>query len=485
MNKIKNFFIWCSGASVEITNKCDDKEKTKYTNIGIVVFAVALLSSLSSTYFLSFAFNTITTAFTWVYFPVGIIWSLIILSLNRAFVSTINKNDGLFKQILKAIPIFFLTITIGIIVATPIEFKIFEKEINQIVYDEAKEIVKENIEENFDKEIIYWNTKIEDAETSYLDYKQMYEDEVEGRKSGIPGKGTRATEYMNNELKAKQQLDIYKDSLNSLNERIIEYYDSFDIDEEIKIYVAENVGVLKRVEILYDMGNIHTILTFLFILIETLPVLIKLMSPRGSYDDITLNEHTLYIEQAKSGLNNSLLTLNQDTIINEKKLEYELKAIEDQYNKDHTFNEREFQNKMDKAEIDFNNDLKIHNLRSTHEREQIEEDIKNTKPRIKRKVANNDDNSILEKYWRLKDTETVYYFDINKTKKSLQKPFYLFEDGKMTNGTWHFKIDGDLKYIIISINGDKITYLINDMSSDQLILELNNEKFIFVKTEYI
>ncbi len=73
---MKDFFIWCSGASVEIVKKCDDKEISKYTNIGIVVFCVAFLSIFSATYFLSFAFNTEGTNFVWLYLPIGIIWGL-------------------------------------------------------------------------------------------------------------------------------------------------------------------------------------------------------------------------------------------------------------------------------------------------------------------------------------------------------------------------------------------------------------------------
>ena len=124
---MRDFFIWCSGASVEIVKKCDDKEISKYTNIGIVVFCVAFLSIFSATYFLSFAFNTEGTNFVWLYLPIGIIWGFIILSLDRAIVSTISKNDTLNIQILKSIPRVALALMIGIVVATPLEFKIFEK----------------------------------------------------------------------------------------------------------------------------------------------------------------------------------------------------------------------------------------------------------------------------------------------------------------------------------------------------------------------
>lgn len=488
MNKIKNFFIWCSGASVEIVNKCDDKERTKYTNVGIIVLAVALLSTLSSTYFLSFAFNTISTAFSWIYFPVGIIWGFIILSLDRAIVSTINKNDKLITQIFKAIPRFLLALTIGIIVATPLEFKIFEKEINTIIYDEAKVIVKNNIEENFEKELTLWTNKVEETNKTYNEYKEMYLNEVEGRKSGIPGKGARANEYMKYELNTKILLEQYKDSLDKINEKIIEYQKSFDIEEEVYKYVAANIGILERVETLYGLGYIHTILTFLFVLIETLPVLIKLMSPKGSYDDITLNESKLYIEKAKTGLENTLLSLTQSSEIKAKEKEYQLKELDDKYNREKEFSDREFKNKMDKAEIDFNNELKLHELKSTYHRINEESKYKENSKNIKSLIKTSDDGEIRvnNKYWRLKENnDIIYYFDIEQDKKMLQKPLYYFHDGEIDLGKWHFKFDGNLRYIITSLNNKKHKLLIKELTSNTLQLKEDDKIMNFESVSYI
>jgi hypothetical protein len=57
--------------------------------------------------------------------------------LNGAIVSTISKNDHNI-QILKSIPRVALTLMIIIVVATPLEFKIFEKEVNNVIISEVE-----------------------------------------------------------------------------------------------------------------------------------------------------------------------------------------------------------------------------------------------------------------------------------------------------------------------------------------------------------
>ena len=204
---MKEFFIWCSGASVEIVKKCDDKEISKYTNIGIVVFCVAFLSIFSATYFLSFAFNTEGTNFVWLYLPIGIIWGFIILSLDRAIVSTISKNDSLNIQILKSIPRIALALMIGIVVATPLEFKIFEKEVNNEINATVSKKIETESARTIQNEI---NTKKEEVakrEKTKEDARINLKNEVEGKTGQGVGYGTYAKLYKEEFDKATQELN--------------------------------------------------------------------------------------------------------------------------------------------------------------------------------------------------------------------------------------------------------------------------------------
>lgn len=295
---MREFFIWCSGASLEIVKRCDDKEITKYSNIGIVVFCVAFLSVFSATYFLSFAFNTEGTGFMWEYLPIGVIWGFIILSLDRAIVSTISKNDSLYIQILKTIPRIALAFMIGIVVATPLEFKIFEKEVDNVINVKVEKIVKDNIEKDYNGRLSFWEQKVKETQSRYDKDKLMYQDEVDGKKSGIPGKGARANEYMRNELNSLLKLNVANDSLNLIRQTIVDVEQNINWDKEINNYKTKNIGVIERVKTLYSLGETHFAISVLFVLVELLPLLTKLMSNKGSYDQLIIDEEKSKLELA-------------------------------------------------------------------------------------------------------------------------------------------------------------------------------------------
>lgn len=299
---MRDFFIWCSGTSVEIVKKCDDKEVSKYSNIGIVVFCVAFLSIFSATYFLSFAFNTEGTNFMWIYFPIGLIWGFIILSLDRAIVSTISKSDSIKVQLFKAVPRITLAIMIGVVVATPLEFKIFEKEVNNVLDEKLDKIVKEDAKKKYQESLRFWQQKEKGSQVKYdIDHK-MYEDEVTGKKSGIPGKGPRANEYMNNELASLKELKNVQDSLNSIKQEMVKTDQNIDWKSVVENYKLKNIGVIERVKALYSLGGTHLAITLLFVLVELLPLLTKLMSNKGGYDRLILEEEKSKFEIANTKL---------------------------------------------------------------------------------------------------------------------------------------------------------------------------------------
>ena len=257
MKRLKNFFIWASGASVDIVNKCDDKEVTKYVNIGIVIISVALLGTFSFTTFITFAFGTNGLPFEWIYYPIGLIWGFILLSIDRAIVSTISKKDSWFRTTMKSIPRFALALMIGVVVSTPVEMYIFNKEINTQIDQYVEEIVTENISKDFDNQLIVLESKYETSKESYEKYHQMYEDEVNGRKSGIPGKGARANEYMRLELESLVQYNADKDSLENFKKNMADYIDAVNVDSLKVAYINENIGVEYRVQTLYNMSALH------------------------------------------------------------------------------------------------------------------------------------------------------------------------------------------------------------------------------------
>ena len=67
----------------------------------------------------------------------GAFWGLLIFNLDRYIVATIGKGDGTSKITKEewkiARPRLLMAILLGIVIATPLELKIFEKEIETVV----------------------------------------------------------------------------------------------------------------------------------------------------------------------------------------------------------------------------------------------------------------------------------------------------------------------------------------------------------------
>ena len=136
---LQRFFIFCSGADADILDQCSAGEKTKYAGIGATVFFTAVMAFIASGYALYTVFDNYFSA---IFF--GLIWGLLIFNLDRFIVSTIKKRDNFFDEFLQATPRLVLAVIIAIVIAKPLELKIFEKEINQILLEEKNEMTLQN-----------------------------------------------------------------------------------------------------------------------------------------------------------------------------------------------------------------------------------------------------------------------------------------------------------------------------------------------------
>jgi hypothetical protein len=128
---------------------------------------------------------------------------------------------------------------------------------------------------------------------------------------------------------------------NSIAEQVSSKKSNYEKDKLKAVDVARNsTDLLARLEALGDLkswGNpvwwASLVVTLLFVLLETAPVTVKLLSKRGPYDEVLDRiEYEIYIEQKKliSNLNDSInTTIKISTDKNSKKLNAELKANEE------------------------------------------------------------------------------------------------------------------------------------------------------------
>ena len=130
---ISEFFISCSGADKGILKDCPT-EKTKFVGIGATIFLTAVLACVSGSYFLTFVFSNKITGeidLEWYYLlGFGLLWGLLIFNLDRSIIVSIKKTGVWKEELNQAWLRIVLAVFIGVVIATPLELKLFEDEVN-------------------------------------------------------------------------------------------------------------------------------------------------------------------------------------------------------------------------------------------------------------------------------------------------------------------------------------------------------------------
>lgn len=330
-NPIKSFFLFCSGATGTILKmKGCEVEHNKYTGIGVTIFFTATLATLSGGYAMFTVFHNRTASFAF-----GLLWGLIIFNLDRFIVSSIRKkritaNAPAAKrsmtkdnELLKALPRLLLAVFISIVITRPIELKLFEAEIQgQITKDLTQERV--NLENGINAEyadVATLETEVEklrnrqiELETERNNRIKAAAGEVDGWSgSGRPGDGPIHKQRLADVQQAEAELKTFKESylpiIQAKDQQVTQRKTERDNRiKEAKVKIDNSGGLLKRLEALSSLMTAHLsvflasgFIILLFISLETAPILVKLFSSRGPYDDyLDAIEHEVYANQQKA-----------------------------------------------------------------------------------------------------------------------------------------------------------------------------------------
>jgi len=293
---LQRFFIFCSGADVDILEECSAGERTKYAGIGATVFFTAVMATIAGSFALFTVFDNL---FTSIFF--GIIWGMLIFNLDRFIVSTIKKRDSFFDELIQASPRILLAIIIAIVISKPLELKIFEKEINQVLLEEKNEMTLENQNqlalqytptiEALTSDIENLKTEVTTKEAEVNALYDTYISEAEGTAgTEILGKGPvykEKREKHDAELAALQNLRTNNNAkIEATEAQIAQLTADYNTHvEETQPVIDGFDGLMARVNALQKLPWIPSFFIFLlFLAIETSPIIAKLLSPKGAYD---------------------------------------------------------------------------------------------------------------------------------------------------------------------------------------------------------
>jgi len=325
---LKQFFWMCSGADTDILKTSSKAEQTKYAGIGGTVFFTAVMALIASSYALYTVFDNYFTA---IFF--GLVWGLLIFNLDRFIVSTIKKQDNKWNEVLQATPRIILAIIIAVVISKPLEMKIFEKEINQVLLTQKNDLTlanKNQIATQYTPEI----TKIEDEITALKLETETKEAETNALYNTYisEAEGTAGTKLLGKGPVYKEKREKHDVALADLQQlktenkaKIIEKENqltALTTQQKEQETVTQPIingfdGLMARINALNELPWLPSFFIFLlFLAIETSPIFSKLIAPKGEYDyklqDIENAVNTWVAQKVNQREN----VLNTDTVLN-------------------------------------------------------------------------------------------------------------------------------------------------------------------------
>lgn len=327
---LKHFLWMCSGADTDILETSSKAEQSKFAGIGGTVFFTAIMAMIAASYALYTVFDNYYVAIGF-----GLIWGLLIFNLDRFIVSTIKKNDNKWKEIWQATPRIILAIIIAIVIAKPLELKIFEKEIDQLLLEEKNELTlanKTQISKLFGPEIQQHQNEINTLKSEISTKEQavdtLYETyiaEAEGRKgTKLLGKGPVYQEKREKHDASLVELKKLKEENNSKIKEIERQITNLTLEQKSQEVNSQPIidgfdGLMARINALDKLPWLPSFFIFLlFLAIETSPIIAKLLAPKGAYDfkiEDAENSVQTWVQQKVHQRNEALKT---DRILNEK-----------------------------------------------------------------------------------------------------------------------------------------------------------------------
>lgn len=325
MKPITRFLLYCSGTNTHLVSEVPEKYQTseviKLSSIGATILLTAVLASFSGGYALFEVFRELPWAVVF-----GLLWGIVIFTLDRNIIISFRHDDDPLARFYLMLPRILLALLIAVVIARPLEIKIFEDEINQQLASNKSTLIREEIarlEQGLSRDssalannIWLYNERVISLDTLEQKLTQEFEDEKEGRRgTGLVGVGERARFLL-------QRLDdVKKEKVNAILDRNV--LDSAfaalilsfpEKRREIRRQVEESVGrdfassLLAKNKALWELqkqdGSIwlaSLLITMLFILIETAPIVVKGVSKKTIYDALLDKyENAEVVEQFKT-----------------------------------------------------------------------------------------------------------------------------------------------------------------------------------------
>ncbi len=320
----RSFFTFSSGVDRHILELCPDGEQKKFRNIGAIVALTSFFAFVSGSYALYTIFDNVYIAIGF-----GLLWGCMIYALDRYLVASMKKlwlkspsemaetddpNDFFIedksREWWQGFPRIVLALVIAVVISKPLEMKIFEKEINQVIAEEKNQLrleAREQIGQIYGPQNQALEGEINrlrsEIATKTERSQQLYESFIT-EAEGTAGTGLRGKGPVYADKKAQYDLSVLDlqatqlrnnasiDSLLAIQNGLAGEFEASVAESEP--IIEEVDGLMARIAALNTLGgeNGHLpsiFIMLLFMAVEMAPILAKLLSGVGHYDKELIN----------------------------------------------------------------------------------------------------------------------------------------------------------------------------------------------------
>jgi len=316
MQKITSFFLLASGADLKMLEQCPS-ERTKYAGIGATIFFTGLFAAMAAAYALFTVFDSY-----WISALLGLLWGAMIFNLDRYIVSSMRKEGRWRKELFTALPRIVLAVVISIVIAKPLELKIFAKEIEpELVIMEQQVFARQEAEVNnrYEPTLTQVRQDIESLKSELQEKSVQRDALVLAAQQEADGTGGSKRRNLGPIYKVKKaDADQAETELSSLvlgnsqkiaglEARLAQAVQA--MNDEIRGIVRTKLdGPAARLDALSRLTDqsqamwwAHVFIIILFIIIESAPILVKLISRSGPYDSLLhITEHQYRCREVES-----------------------------------------------------------------------------------------------------------------------------------------------------------------------------------------
>lgn len=136
-SRLERLFFWLSGAATDSLEACPAWERRKYVAFGATVLVPCVFAFIACAY----ALSTLTENW-WVIAPVSLVWSFIILTVDRALLATYRAYQNIFRKLAQFALRLVVATLMGVTIAHPLTLLLFRDTVSAVIEQERQQEIE-------------------------------------------------------------------------------------------------------------------------------------------------------------------------------------------------------------------------------------------------------------------------------------------------------------------------------------------------------